>query len=207
MCNTEYEDGPQGTHLRHLSQPESKASITGQPQLEPYWAAGFSMSRGHFVVNVPYDQYQPMTFQGEEMSIGIRGFTIGYDFFSPERSICFHHYAEGKNKEGRNKVNHFWENAPKYEGVGKTAMQRLLGIVHMNPEIDTKTWSHDEEDRYGIGKVRTPEKFYSVFGVDVLNKTTKPDLCKFVKSGIMHKEFIKHLRSDGMGIDYEAITE
>lgn len=43
------------------------------PQLEPYWAAGFSFSRGHFVVNVPYDLYQPMIFQGEEMSIGIRG--------------------------------------------------------------------------------------------------------------------------------------
>ena len=34
------------------------------------WAAGYSFSRGHFVVNVPYDPYQPMIFQGEEMSIG-----------------------------------------------------------------------------------------------------------------------------------------
>jgi hypothetical protein len=46
----------------------------------------------------------------QEMSIGIRGFTIGYDFYAPERSVCFHHYAEGKNKAARNKVKHFWEN-------------------------------------------------------------------------------------------------
>ena len=31
-------------------------------------AAGYSFSRGHFVVNVPYDYLAPMIFQGEEMS-------------------------------------------------------------------------------------------------------------------------------------------
>lgn len=63
MCNTDYEGGPQGMHLRHLSQPERHPSIHGTPQLEPWWAAGYSFSRGHFVVNVPYDPYQPMIFQ------------------------------------------------------------------------------------------------------------------------------------------------
>ena len=104
MCNTDYEEGQKNRYLRHGSQPESEPEIEGMPQLQPYWAAGFSFSRGHFVVNVPYDFYQPMIFQGEEMSIGIRGFTIGYDFYAPERSVCFHHYAGGKNKRGRDKV-------------------------------------------------------------------------------------------------------
>jgi len=31
------------------------------------------------------DFYQPMIFQGEEMSIGIRGWTIGYDYYAFER--------------------------------------------------------------------------------------------------------------------------
>ena len=124
MCNTEYEGGAQGKHLRHLSQPEGIPDIHGMPQLQvstlfsfnveanndtqssqkdvlalfatkkPYWAAGYSFSRGHFVATVPYDLYQPMIFQGEEMSIGLRGFTIGYDYFAPEKSVCFHHYAK-----------------------------------------------------------------------------------------------------------------
>jgi hypothetical protein len=76
MCNTVWEGGAQGMHLRHASQPEKFPSIPGEPQLSPWWAAGYSFSRGHFVVNVPYDPYQPMIFQGEEMS-------IGYD-----RSVC-----------------------------------------------------------------------------------------------------------------------
>jgi hypothetical protein len=45
------------------------------PTIEPFWAAGFSFGRGHFVVNVPYDQHLPWIFQGEEISIGLRGFS------------------------------------------------------------------------------------------------------------------------------------
>jgi hypothetical protein len=68
MCNTYYEGGAQGLHLRHGSQPERHPKIHGTPQLQPWWAAGYSFSRGHFIVNVPYDYLQPMIFQGEEMS-------------------------------------------------------------------------------------------------------------------------------------------
>ena len=206
MCNTDYESGQANKYLRHGSQPEAVPTIHGMPQLQPYWAAGYSFSRGHFVVNVPYDFYQPMIFQGEEMSIGIRGFTIGYDYYAPERSVCFHHYAEGKNKKARNKVPHYWENSNQYSGVGTKAMYRLLGVVHMNPEIDPKKWDHTEEEKYGLGGVRTPELFYETFGVDVVNKRTEQHLCQFVETGKMHREFNKVLRPDGMGIDYSKIS-
>ena len=206
MCNTDYESGQANKYLRHGSQPEAVPTIHGMPQLQPYWAAGYSFSRGHFVVNVPYDFYQPMIFQGEEMSIGIRGFTIGYDFYAPERSVCFHHYAEGKNKKARNKVPHYWENSNQYSGVGTKAMYRLLGVVHMNPDIDPEKWDHTEEEKYGLGGVRTPELFYETFGVDVVNKRTEQHLCQFVETGKMHREFNKVLRPDGMGIDYSKIS-
>jgi len=206
MCNTDYESGQKNKYLRHGSQPEAVPTIRGTPQLEPYWAAGYSFSRGHFVVNVPYDFHQPMIFQGEEMSIGIRGFTIGYDFYAPERSVCFHHYAEGANKKARNKVPHYWEHTNIYAGAGTKAMYRLLGVVHMNPEIDRTEWDHTEESKYGLGGVRTPEKFYSTFGIDVVHKRTEQHLCRFVETGIMHKKFTSFLRKDGMGIDYDKIN-
>jgi [Skp1-protein]-hydroxyproline N-acetylglucosaminyltransferase len=208
MCNTVYEGGAQGTHLRHASQPERVPSIHGMPQLQPWWAAGYSFSRGHFIVNVPYDWLQPMIFQGEEMSIGIRGFTVGYDYYAPERSVCFHHYqnGRGKNVAERAKVHHFWENEDKYAGTGKAAMKRLLGIVHMNPEVPPNTWNHAEEDMYGIGGVRTCEKFYNTFGINVKEKKIEKHLCQFVDSnGKMHNMFQPKLREDGMGIDYDKI--
>jgi hypothetical protein len=94
----------------------------------------------------------------------------------------------------------------KYEGIGKKAMKRLLGIVHMNPEVDPSEWEHTDEELYGLGGVRTPEKFYKVFGIDVVNKKTQHHLCRFVQTGVMHKDFSRYLRPDGMGIDYGKIT-
>ena len=36
MCNTYYEGGSQGMHLRHGSQPERMPVIKGTPQLQPW---------------------------------------------------------------------------------------------------------------------------------------------------------------------------
>jgi hypothetical protein len=145
-----------------------------------------------------------MTHSGDT---GIRGYTVGYDFYAPERSVCFHHYAVGANAKVRSKVHHFWENDNKYRGTGKAAMARLLGIVHMNPEVNASTWDHKEEDIYGLGGVRTPENFYHTFGIDVNKKTVEGHLCKFVdvNNGRMHRLFTPHLRADGIGIDYSKI--
>ena len=44
--------------------------------------------------------------QGEEINVGIRGFTHGYDFYAPRDSVVFHEYAE-KSKR-RKKIPMFW---------------------------------------------------------------------------------------------------
>lgn len=111
-------------------------------------------------------------------------------------------------------------------------MTRLLGIVHMNPERDPSSWDHTDvsenvarkigcgcsvsrlitelawrpqEELYGIGGVRTPERFYEVFGIDVVNKKTEHHLCRFVDTGRMHNQFTKLIRRDGMGVDYRKV--
>ena len=63
-----------------------------------------------------------------------------------------------------------------------------------------------QEEFYGLGTVRTPEKFYETFGIDVRQKKTVKFLCRFVEGGKMHHLFMPNLRSDGMGIDYSKIT-
>ena len=42
-------------------------------------------------------------------------------------------------------------------------------------------------------------------GIDPLGKTHEHHLCDFVDDGTMHETFVKHLRSNGMGIDYSNI--
>jgi hypothetical protein len=150
MCQTDFEEdyyNPHLTFLMHGQQPEGKPSIVGEPLLIPFWAAGFSFARGHFVVQVPYDQYLPMIFQGEEISIGIRGFTYGYDFYAPEKSVLYHYYHTTPDNKKRN-VKRFWEHASKYKGVEKVSKARLLGILQMfgSPIVKTNTTKSEEEE-------------------------------------------------------------
>jgi hypothetical protein len=77
---SDYEGAYPARYLRHGAQPEEEPAILDMPQMSPFWAAGFSFSRGHFKLRVPYDAYQPMVFQGEEIAIGVRAFTWGYDY-------------------------------------------------------------------------------------------------------------------------------
>jgi hypothetical protein len=203
MCASDYEGGGAYRHLRHGQQPEGMAGIQGTPTLHPFWAAGFSFARGHFVVQIPYDQHLPMVFQGEEISIGLRGFTYGYDYYAAERSVCFHMYAIGENKEKRSKVKLFWENSNRYPGAAGRAMKRLNGIIGM-PNSPNEVFDHTEEFKYGLGKVRTIEKFFKTFGIHTETKTVEQHLCTFVGKP-MQKVFIPHLRPDGMGLDYSKI--
>jgi hypothetical protein len=157
-------------YLRHGAQPEDVAVIRDMPQLEPFWAAGFSFSRGHFKYRVPYDGYEPMVFQGEEIVIGIRGFTFGYDFYAPRDSVVFHEYAVKSAR--RSKVHMFWyvmiqiavytkpiktclsfrENSAQHIGEAEKSYRRATSIIGIAPDVDPSTWDHTDVEKYGLGK-------------------------------------------------------
>jgi [Skp1-protein]-hydroxyproline N-acetylglucosaminyltransferase len=202
MCASDYEGAGDYKHLRHGQQPEGRPGIHGEPTIEPFWAAGFSFARGHFVIQVPYDQYLPMVFQGEEISIGLRAFTYGYDFYAPERSVCFHMYAIKDNLNRRKNIPLFWENNNLYTGVGVRAMKRLNCIIGMAKHDD---WQRDDEEKYGLGKVRTLEKYFKTFGIHPEIQKVEQHLCRFVGKP-MQKEFLPVLRPNRMGLDYSLVT-
>ena len=75
--------------------------------------------------SVPYDQYVPLVFQGEEILQTIRGFTYGYDFYAPMRNVAFHIYAMLENKEARENVPKFTDNAPLFGADAKMAGRKF----------------------------------------------------------------------------------
>jgi hypothetical protein len=156
-----------------------------------------------FQISVPYDQYQPMVFQGEEISIGLRGFTYGYDYYAPERGVCFHMYAINENKEKRKSIPLFWENGVFYAGVGMRAMKRLNNIIGMANNKD-EDWQHEEIEKYGLGSIRDPAKFFKTFGIHAETQTVEAHLCRFVGKPMM-AVFKPALRVNRMGIDYDKI--
>ena len=66
MCNSDFEGQPGKRYLRHGSQPEERPLLHEMPMLQPFWAAGLSFSRGHFVVRVPYDVEQKGSVESAE---------------------------------------------------------------------------------------------------------------------------------------------
>lgn len=203
MCNSDFEGRPPARYLRHNAQPEEEPAIRGEPMMQPFWAAGFSFSRGHFVHRVPYDCCLPMVFMGEEISIGIRAWTHGYDMYTPEFSVVFHEYAQ--NSKRRHNLHFFWENRNRAAGDGQKSLKRLTGLIGMAPNI-ADDYDKTEAEKYGLGDVRPVSEFYRLFLVDVVDKKAT-NLCKFVKSGIMHRSFSKFLRDDGTGVDYARLAD
>ena len=209
MCLLEYEGYGNTQHLILKAPYQSRATIHNGPMLHPYWSAGFSFARGHFIIQVPYDQYLPMVFQGEESSIAIRGFTYGYDYYVPERSVAFHIYAMKENISRRNR-HKYWENETYFVGALDKSLLRINGILGAvkgmddDPNIQGKYFSKDM-DRYGIGFVRHKHQYYETFGIHTDTQTVEARLCNFVLDS-MHERFNSFLRNNRMGIDYAKIN-
>jgi hypothetical protein len=210
LCSLVYDD--QGSIVRYGSQPVVTHNVTSPQLTPPLWSKPFSFARGHFMINVPSDPFLPMLYQGEETSISVRAFTKGYDFYSPVRSIGRHTYDRRHGPLVRRPT--FWENNQRYEGLGnaKSAATRLASIVHMkaNNEATTDQYLTWDQELYGIGSARTPESFYSTYGIDRTAQTIHPGLCQFVvgvesRQPLLHALLSQFLKPDGMGIDYGKV--
>ena len=88
-------------------------------------------------------------------------------------------------------------------------MSRLLAIARLENHLKPDEWNQNDKNIYGLGGVRSPEKFYETYGIDIEGKETQGHMCRWVDNGKedgMHMMFTPYLREDGMGIDYERIT-
>lgn len=135
--------------------------------------------------------------------MGIHGFTYAYDYYTPQKGVCFHMYAVRDHEEQRKRVPHFWENQKLYYSIGIKSMKRLNTIIQMD-DFPPNEWFMVERKKYGLGPIRTPQKFFDTFGLHVKAHRVEMNLCKFVGLPMM-KEFSPFLRKDRMGLDYDKI--
>lgn len=96
------------------------------------------------------------------------------------------------------------ENSPTHAGEGQKSLRRSTSVIGMAPDIDPSTWDHSELERYGLGKVRDLSLFYKLFLIDT-HERKATQLCPFVTTGVMHRDFMPYMRSDGNGIDYSPL--
>ena len=125
-----------------------------------------------------------------------------YDLYAPVRSVLFHEYALYSARRKAAKVPTFYET-PR-PGVRERSIRRLTALIGLDPNVPADAYSAEEAARYGVGRARPAALFYRLFLIDVHTQTTRP-LCPWVRSARMHRDFTKHIRPDGRGIDYSAL--
>jgi len=167
------------------------------PLATPFFGAGIAFSRGHRIIRVPYDGRLPMVFDGEEMSMGVRLWTSGYDLYAPNNSFSFHPYGRKKRPPT------FWENQGRNPGVREKAHRRIRHIFGQSYTGDVDL---TEIEKYGLGKKRKLETYSTIFGVNFQTGKTKNN-CPITFSGLMHKRLHSFIRPDKMGIDYSMIPD
>lgn len=197
MCTSDFMSHNKPPYMHQGAQPEEVPRVRGEPMLHAWWAAGMSFSRGHFVVRVPYDCCAPGVFMGEEISMGVRAWTHGYDLYAPQASVFFHEYAVHSPRRASKRFLHGGGHTS--QSVTTRSLNRLTALIKMNPEITDYDDSYAAQ--YGLGTARPVELFYKIFLIDTESKKSTP-LCLFVTSGVMHKAFKPHLRADRKGIDF-----
>jgi hypothetical protein len=110
-----------------------------------FMSAGMFFCESKFLNEIPFDPTLDDLFQGEEILTSVKFYTNGWDVFTPKENLIYHEYGR--------------ENKPKYHTDNKKTfspdkailkVKRLLSLDNIN----------DEDEHYGLGKIRTLKSFY-----------------------------------------------
>jgi hypothetical protein len=131
---------------------------------------------GHFFFTIGKHceeyKYDPnIYFAGDEISLSIRSFTLGYDLFHPHKTVIWHEYT----REGRTK--HWSDHDQKLKEQGETELtwwerdvaskRRLRHMLQEeNNGIDLTI--------YGLGTVRTHREYELYAGIHFKNRKLHP---------------------------------
>ncbi|HKT27470.1 GlcNAc-transferase family protein [Dyella sp.] len=132
-----------------------------------FYSAHFAFADGHFAETVQHDP--DFFFHGEEISIGVRAFTHGYDLYHPHRVLAFHEYTRRHRvkmwddhthaaKEKGDIVQDWWD-------IDRSAMQRHRALLG----IDGQPLGNDF-GQYGLGTERGLADFETYAGLSFAHR-------------------------------------
>jgi len=123
-----------------------------EPIPSRFYSAHFCFTLGEFSREVQHDPNY--YFHGEEISIGVRAYTYGYDLFHLHFPICWHEYTR------KLRTKH-WDDHKNWNDFNKLSHKRnriLFGMDNEDPnQINFK--------EYGFGNVRTLEQYEEWSGI------------------------------------------
>lgn len=152
------------------------ASIPNYEQLKAPVLARFVSGHYYFTYGIHCEEckYDPeLYFTGEEISLSVRSYTLGYDLFHPHRTLIWHEYS----RAGRTKHWDDFATTNKSNGLvkqvwtdidfkSKNRVRVLLGQL-TDPTIDL--------GKYTLGTVRTLEDYELYAGINFKLNLLHPD--------------------------------
>jgi hypothetical protein len=117
-----------------------------------FYSAHFCFTLGEFSIEVQHDpEYY---FHGEEISVGVRAYTHGYDLFHPHRVVIWHEYT----RKGRTKQ---WDVDKEWFKKNDKSHSRNRRLFSMDGEV----FDPIEFGKYGFGTERTLEDYEKYSGI------------------------------------------
>ena len=149
---------PEGAVFFSPASIDNFESLT-EPIPARFYSAHFCFTSGDFVKEVQHDPNY--YFHGEEISVGVRAFTHGYDLFHPHRIIAWHEYT----RVGRSKV---WDNDTHWtekNDASHLRNRKLFEMDGLKRDIDFGI--------YDFGKERTLEDYERYAGVNFKKRSVQ----------------------------------
>ena len=136
---------------------------------------------GHFFFTIGKHceeyKYDPnLYFAGDEISLSIRSWTLGYDLFHPHKTLVWHEYTrEGRVKHWDDFVNKNQEKIEmKWHEMDMISKKRLRKMLREEDNDSDVTG-------YDLGTVRTHEEYEKYAGIDFKNRILHPDTIKGIE--------------------------
>ena len=123
----------------------------------------FYLTRGEICREVPYDPGLYFGGEIEEVSLSLRAWTSGYDFYSPTReTIAWHEYTRD------NRPKHWNDHSDwgQLEARSRRRFDLLCGRKAGTEEATEAETDIGVGERYGLGTLRTLREFQAFAGVD-----------------------------------------
>ena len=139
-----------------------------EPVRARFYSAHFAFTLGVFCKEVPHDPL--FYFHGEEITIGVRAFTWGYDLFHPHKVIAWHEYT----REGRKK---HWDDDEHWGMKNERAHSRTRQLLGVDGDVCSPC-NEKSFEGFNIGTDRSIEDYENYAGIRFKDRALTDDCIK-----------------------------
>lgn len=158
LCATKFKDG----FLRFTGKPLAKEPARPLPC--KFIAAGFVFGSSRYIAEVPYDPQLKCLFFGEEISIAVRLWTHGWDFFCPTTNLVYHLWSREHRPT-------FWEIFTEEFQEQQRSQAHVRDLLRGDTLASLSSPTSTDFGRFGLGDTRTLAAYCDFSGVDFRNET------------------------------------